>query len=319
MKRSRFTEEQIIAILKQQESGVATADVCREHGISFALTFQGFPFDQRHRFPWAEEVDDLGHLRIPEHPVGPVKRFGSGDSGDGSRTYAWPRLYACDCPRSGHGRQPAGLRGKSRRSGRWSGPRGSSSEAYAGPSSNAFRPRHAEPYFHRQAGLDGGVTAGGLPTPLAGRLGLPRHLGIGPDRQRVPALQRFVIGPPVRDLVGRGGWSAHALQRGICATYVTAPCARGSFGAGSGASSGADMCPASVAAICMPRARMEFAGRVQIKAACSKALCCTLVLPTLSPDRCAKLLLALFRSDVLSTDDRLTPPRPETGRRRLKP
>ena len=36
MKRSRFSEEQIIAILNQQESGVATADVCREHGISSA-------------------------------------------------------------------------------------------------------------------------------------------------------------------------------------------------------------------------------------------------------------------------------------------
>ena len=34
MKRSRFGEERIIAILKRQESGVATADVCREHGIS---------------------------------------------------------------------------------------------------------------------------------------------------------------------------------------------------------------------------------------------------------------------------------------------
>ena len=34
MKRSRFTEEQIIAILKKHESGVATADLCREHGIS---------------------------------------------------------------------------------------------------------------------------------------------------------------------------------------------------------------------------------------------------------------------------------------------
>ena len=29
MKRSRFSEEQIIAILKQHESGVSTADVCR--------------------------------------------------------------------------------------------------------------------------------------------------------------------------------------------------------------------------------------------------------------------------------------------------
>ena len=33
MKR-KFTEEQIIGILKQHESGVKTADVCREHGIS---------------------------------------------------------------------------------------------------------------------------------------------------------------------------------------------------------------------------------------------------------------------------------------------
>ena len=33
MKR-RFSEEQIIGILKQQESGVKTSDVCREHNIS---------------------------------------------------------------------------------------------------------------------------------------------------------------------------------------------------------------------------------------------------------------------------------------------
>ena len=32
--KKKFTEEQIIGILKQQESGVKTADVCREHGIS---------------------------------------------------------------------------------------------------------------------------------------------------------------------------------------------------------------------------------------------------------------------------------------------
>ena len=34
MKKSRYTEEQIIGILKQHEAGVATADLCREHGIS---------------------------------------------------------------------------------------------------------------------------------------------------------------------------------------------------------------------------------------------------------------------------------------------
>jgi hypothetical protein len=33
MKRSRFTEEQIIAILREQETGMKTADVCRKHGI----------------------------------------------------------------------------------------------------------------------------------------------------------------------------------------------------------------------------------------------------------------------------------------------
>jgi hypothetical protein len=38
MKKSRYTEEQIIAILKQHEAGVKTADRCREHGIS-AATF----------------------------------------------------------------------------------------------------------------------------------------------------------------------------------------------------------------------------------------------------------------------------------------
>lgn len=36
MKRGHFTEEQIIAILREQELGAKTADVCRKHGISDA-------------------------------------------------------------------------------------------------------------------------------------------------------------------------------------------------------------------------------------------------------------------------------------------
>lgn len=36
MKRSRFTDEQIIAILKEQETGVAVTELCRKHGVSSA-------------------------------------------------------------------------------------------------------------------------------------------------------------------------------------------------------------------------------------------------------------------------------------------
>ncbi len=39
MKRIRFTEEQIIGILREQEGGAKTADVCRRHGISEATFY----------------------------------------------------------------------------------------------------------------------------------------------------------------------------------------------------------------------------------------------------------------------------------------
>ena len=40
MRRSRFSDEQIIAILKEQEAGMATAEVCRRHGISGATFYK---------------------------------------------------------------------------------------------------------------------------------------------------------------------------------------------------------------------------------------------------------------------------------------
>ena len=40
MKRTRFTEEQIIAMLKEQEAGMSTADVCRKHGVSSATFYK---------------------------------------------------------------------------------------------------------------------------------------------------------------------------------------------------------------------------------------------------------------------------------------
>ena len=40
MRRSRFSEEQIIGILREQEAGAATAEVCRKHGISSATFYK---------------------------------------------------------------------------------------------------------------------------------------------------------------------------------------------------------------------------------------------------------------------------------------
>ncbi len=69
MKRSRFSEEQIIAILKEQESGMPTADVCRKHGISSATFYK-----YKSKFGGLE-VSDARRLRTLEQENARLKKL----------------------------------------------------------------------------------------------------------------------------------------------------------------------------------------------------------------------------------------------------
>lgn len=69
MKRSRYSEEQIIGILKEQEAGVPTADLCRKHGMSPA-TF----YSWKAKFGGLE-VSDAKRLKALEDENAKLKRL----------------------------------------------------------------------------------------------------------------------------------------------------------------------------------------------------------------------------------------------------
>ena len=69
MKRSKFTEEQIIGILREQEAGAKTAELCRRHGISSA-TFYAW----KAKFG-GMEVSDAKRLKALEEENGRLKRL----------------------------------------------------------------------------------------------------------------------------------------------------------------------------------------------------------------------------------------------------
>ena len=71
MKRKRFTEEQIIAVLKEHEAGMKTADLARRHGISEATLY-----NWRAKFG-GMDVSEAKRLRALEDENGKPRWWGN--------------------------------------------------------------------------------------------------------------------------------------------------------------------------------------------------------------------------------------------------
>ena len=67
--KKRFTEEQIIRVLKEQEAGERTADVCRRHGVSQATFYKW-----KAKFG-GMDVSDARRLKALEDENGKLKKL----------------------------------------------------------------------------------------------------------------------------------------------------------------------------------------------------------------------------------------------------
>ena len=116
MKRARFTEEQIIAVLKEHETGVKTADLARKHGISEATfynwkaKYSGMDVSEARRLK-ALEDENAKLKKLRKRSADPLVRsvMGSCESHLGS-TRCW---YGC---RRQNGRPIGRLEGEPRQS-----------------------------------------------------------------------------------------------------------------------------------------------------------------------------------------------------------
>ena len=69
MRKSRFTEAQIIGMIKEQEAGMPTAEVCRKHGLSQGIFYQ---FKSKYG---GMEVSDAAKLKALEDANAKLKRL----------------------------------------------------------------------------------------------------------------------------------------------------------------------------------------------------------------------------------------------------
>lgn len=69
MRKSRFTEQQIISMIKEHDAGVSAADLCRRHGLSEATFYK-----YKAKFG-GMTVSDAQKLRTLEQENGRLKRL----------------------------------------------------------------------------------------------------------------------------------------------------------------------------------------------------------------------------------------------------